>query len=309
MQRTLPARVRVVEVGPRDGLQNEARHWPTAEKLELIRRLAEAGIREMEATSFVHPKVIPSLADADAVVAQLPAVSGMSYGALVPNLRGYARLQAAPAVDEAIVFMSVSESHSRSNLNKSVAEALAACTEVSRAAQADGKRVRAYLSTVYGCPYEGDVDPAEVIRLTEALLALGVERVSLGDTTGVATPYQVRDVLGQLLAKVPADRLGLHFHDTRGMAVANVLAGVERGVATVEASIGGMGGCPYAPGASGNVATEEVVYLLHSMGIETGIDLDELLAVGRWIETITGQELSSKLLKAMGPKNEAVACG
>lgn len=294
---TLPTQVRLVEVGPRDGLQNEARLWATDEKLELIRRLVESGLREIEATAFVHPKVIPPMADADAVMAGLPRLPGVTYSALVPNLRGYARALAT-GVDEMIVFMSVSESHSRANINKTVAEALGSCQEVVDACKADGKPVRAYLSTIWGCPYEGAVDPARVVELTQALLDMGVTRVSLGDTTGVGTPGPVRDVLQRLLAHVAPDQLGLHFHDTRGMAIANILVGLEMGLSIIEGSIGGMGGCPYAPGASGNVATEEVVHLLHGLGIASGVDLDRLLRTGLWIEDLTGQSLASKLLRA-----------
>jgi hydroxymethylglutaryl-CoA lyase len=293
----MPTRVRLVEVGPRDGLQNEARLWATDEKLELIRRLVDAGLREIEATAFVHPKVIPPMADADAVAAALPRVPGVVYSALVPNLRGYARALAT-GIDEMIVFMSVSESHSRANINKTVAEALEACKEVVDASRADGKPVRAYLSTIYGCPYEGDVDPARVVELTQALLAMGVERVSLGDTTGVGTPGQVRSVLERLLRHVEPQQLGLHFHDTRGMAIANILVGLEMGLTIIEGSIGGMGGCPYAPGASGNVATEEVVHLLQGLGIESGVNLDRLLTTGLWIEALTGKPLPGKLLRA-----------
>lgn len=294
---TMPARVRLVEVGPRDGLQNEARLWPTAEKLELIRRLVDAGLKEIEATAFVHPKVIPPMADADAVAAGLPRLAGVTYSALVPNLRGYARAVAS-GIDEMIVFMSVSESHSRANLNKTVAEAFAACHEVVDACKADGKPVRAYLSTIWGCPYEGEVDPERVVELTRALLDLGVTRVSLGDTTGVGTPGPVRDVLNRLLRHVAPEQLGLHFHDTRGMAIANILVGLELGLSIIEGSIGGMGGCPYAPGASGNVATEEVVHLLQGLGIDSGVDLDRLLQTGLWIEGLTGGSLSGKLLRA-----------
>jgi hydroxymethylglutaryl-CoA lyase len=297
MMATMPAQVRLVEVGPRDGLQNEARLWPTDEKLELIRRLVDAGLQEIEATAFVHPKVIPPMADADAVATGLPRLPGVTYSALVPNLRGYERALAT-GIDEMIVFMSVSESHSRANINKTVAEALDAAREVVEASHADGKPVRAYLSTIYGCPYEGDVDPARVVELTQALLAMGVERVSLGDTTGVGTPGQVRQVLARLLRHVEPGQLGLHFHDTRGMAIANVLVGLEMGLSIVESSIGGMGGCPYAPGASGNVATEEVVLLLNGLGIATGVDLDRLLSTGLWIESLTGNPLASKLLRA-----------
>ncbi len=301
----MASRITVYEVGPRDGLQNEARQVPTAGKLELLAALAGAGLSRVEATSFVSPRWIPQLADAGEVVAALPGGAGVAYAVLVPNDKGLARLLQAlerrgaggPRVDAA-VFLSASESHNRKNVNKGVAETLAAFEAVVGPARERGLRVRGYVSTAFGCPYEGPVDPARVVAVAEALLALGCEQVSLGDTIGVGTPNQVRRLLELLLGKARPDQLALHMHDTRGTALANVLAGLEGGITTFDSSIGGLGGCPYAPGASGNLATEDLVYMLHGMGHETGIDWSRLVAAGELAEALVGRTLPSKALRA-----------
>ena len=301
----MASRITVYEVGPRDGLQNEARQVPTAGKLELLAALAGAGLSRVEATSFVSPRWIPQLADAGEVVAALPGGAGVAYAVLVPNDKGLARLLQAlerrgaggPRVDAA-VFLSASESHNRKNVNKGVAETLAAFEAVVGPARERGLRVRGYVSTAFGCPYEGPVDPARVVAVAEALLALGCEQVSLGDTIGVGTPNQVRRLLELLLGKARPDQLALHMHDTRGTALANVLAGLEGGITTFDSSIGGLGGCPYAPGASGNLATEDLVYMLHGMGHETGIDWSRLVAAGELAEALVGRTLPSRALRA-----------
>jgi hydroxymethylglutaryl-CoA lyase len=298
-------RVTVYEVGPRDGLQNEARQLTTGDKLELLGALAAAGLRRIEATSFVSPRWIPQLADAEQVVAALPGGEGMAYAVLVPNDRGLARLLEAlarrgaegPRVDAA-VFLSASESHNRKNVNRAVEETLSALEPVVGAARQRGLRVRGYVSTAFGCPYEGAVEPGRVAALAERLLAYGCEQISLGDTIGVGTPNQVRRLLALLLGRARPEQLALHMHDTRGTALANVLAGLECGLTTFDASIGGLGGCPYAPGASGNLATEDLVYMLQGMGYETGIDWERLLLAGQRAEALVGRVLPSRALRA-----------
>jgi hydroxymethylglutaryl-CoA lyase len=280
-------RVTVYEVGPRDGLQNEARAVATAEKLALLQALAAAGLTRIEATSFVSPRWIPQLGDAAEVTAALPVAPGVSYVVLVPNAKGLARLAEAlerageghPPV-EAAVFLSASETHNRKNVNKTVDETFRELEGLVPAALRDGLRVRGYVSTVWGCPYEGAVDPVRATEVALRLLALGCHQVSLGDTIGVGTPNQTRDLLGRLLRAARPEQLALHMHDTRGTALANVLVGLEEGLTTFDASIGGLGGCPYAPGASGNLATEDLVYMLRGMGYETGIDWGKLVAAG-----------------------------
>jgi hydroxymethylglutaryl-CoA lyase len=296
-------RVTVYEVGPRDGLQNEATLVPTAGKLQLIGALADAGLSRIEATSFVSPAWIPQLADAAEVTAALPRRPGVAYAVLVPNLRGLVRLREAmdrspggPPVSAA-VFLSASEAHNKRNVNKSIEESFAGFAEVVPQARAAGLEVRGYLSTVFGCPYQGAVDPGHAAEVARRLLALGCAQVSLGDTIGVGTPAQVRAVLRRLLPEVPAGRLALHLHDTRGTALANALAGLEEGITTFDASVGGLGGCPYAPGASGNLATEDLVYLLHGMGYDTGIDFEALVKAGALAQRLVGRELPGKALR------------
>ncbi len=305
-------RVTVYEVGPRDGLQNEARTLGTDEKLALVQALVDAGLRRIEATSFVSPRWIPQLADAAELTARLPRAPGVSYVVLVPNGKGLARLletlrqagEGHPPV-EAAVFVSASESHNRKNVNKSVEETFRAFEEVVPPALASGLRVRGYVSTVWGCPYEGRVDPGRAAAVVERLLALGCHQVSLGDTIGVGTPNQTRLILQLLLRATAPERLALHMHDTRGTALANVLVGLEEGLTTFDASIGGLGGCPYAPGAAGNLATEDLVYMLHGMGYETGVDFRKLVAAGALAERLVGRRLPGKALQAEMGAQEA----
>lgn len=295
--------VTVYEVGPRDGLQNEPGVIATAAKLELIAALAGAGLPFVEATSFVSPRWIPQLADADAVAAALPDAPGVTYLALVPNGKGLDRLRAArvgrgrPELRPA-VFLSASETHSRKNQNRGVEEALADVAAVVAAARAERLPVRAYVSTAWGCPYEGAVDPGRVAALVERLCALGCYQVSLGDTIGVGTPGQTRRLLDLVLRGTPAGAVALHVHDTHGTALANVLAALDRGVRTFDAAVGGLGGCPYAPGASGNLATEDLVYMLHGMGLETGVDYARLLRAGVLAERLAGRPLPGRALRA-----------
>jgi len=293
----LPERVRIYEVGPRDGLQNESRMVPTSGKIALIDGLSETGVAAIEISSFVSPKWIPQLADGAEVARGIRRVDGVTYSALVPNRKG---LDSALAVGmpEIGIFLSASETHNKKNVNKSIADTLKAFEDVVPVALAAGVKVRAYVSTVYGCPYEGEVAPEAAVELCRTLRAMGVYQVSLGDTIGVGTPRQVQAVLEKVLAVVPPEAVGVHFHDTRGTALANILVSVSMGITTVDSAIGGLGGCPYAPGASGNVATEDVVYMLKGMGVETGVDLEKLVDVSRSVSAIVGHELPSKYLKA-----------
>jgi len=293
----LPKKVKVYEVGPRDGLQNEARMIPTADKIAFVNALAATGLQHIEITSFVNPKWIPQLADAAEVARGVERPDGVVYSALVPNRKGLDAALAA-GMKEIAVFLSASETHNKKNVNKTIAETLTAFEEVVGPARDAGVRVRAYVSTVYGCPYEGPVDPARAVSLTRRLREMGVYQVSLGDTIGVANPAQVEQVLGMVLAEVPEEQIALHFHDTRGTALANCLVGLGLGVTTIDAATGGLGGCPYAPGASGNLATDDLVAMLHAMGIETGVDLDKIIACSQQIAALVGHELPSKYLKA-----------
>lgn len=295
----LPERVKVVEVGPRDGLQNEPNEVPTPDKLRLIKALADSGLSHIEVTSFVSPKWIPQLKDAGELAQGLPGlkIGNVRTSCLVPNLKGYERFKES-GINELALFMSATESHSKKNINKSIEEALHALKEVADVAKPDGFRIRCYVSVVFECPYEGHVKSEAVLRVTESLVKIGVDEVSLGDTIGAATPRAVFDMVNAVSKHVDKDKLALHFHDTRGTALANVLAGLEAGVTIYDASLGGMGGCPYAPGAAGNLATEDLVYMLHGLGIKTGIDLDKLVDAGKLAQEILGKELPGRYLKA-----------
>jgi hydroxymethylglutaryl-CoA lyase len=293
----LPERVDVYEVGPRDGLQNELRTLPTRDKARLIEALVAAGEKRIEVTSFVSPKWIPQLADAEELLRLVGRREGVVFSALVPNLKGLQRAKEA-GLEEAAVFISASEAHSKKNINKSIAEALAGAKEVATAARQAGMRVRGYLSTVWGCPYEGNVQVERVVDISRQLVDAGLYQLSLGDTIGIGTPRQTEEILGALLKHMPVEKLALHLHDTRGTALANTLVGLAMGVRTFDASIGGLGGCPYAPGAAGNLATEDVVYMLHGMGVQTGIDLDKLVGAGEIAQELIGRKLAGKYLQA-----------
>lgn len=294
---SLPSTMTVVEVGPRDGLQSEPEIVPTQIKIGLIDRLSEAGYRHIEITSFVNPRWVPQLADATVVAKGVKRREGVVMSALVPNMRGLAAALDAN-VDEVVLFAAASETFSLKNTNRGIAGSLAACAEVAQAALAAGKRVRAYVSTVWGCPYEGTVDPQCVREVAQALLAMGVYQVSLGDTHGVATPGRVYDMVTLLRAEIGEPQLALHFHDTRGMGMANVLAGLSLGIRTFDSSLGGLGGCPYAPGATGNIATEDLLFMAREMGIATGIDLTKVVAASQFMAGVLGRELPSRYLRA-----------
>ncbi|HEY1956901.1 MAG TPA: hydroxymethylglutaryl-CoA lyase [Polyangiaceae bacterium] len=296
----VPPEVSVYEVSPRDGLQNEKATVPLGEKLRLIEALTAAGLRRIEATSFVSPKWIPQLADADDVARALTRIAAgraIAYSALVPNARGLERAKAA-GMSEIAVFLSASETHNQKNVNKSIAETLTAFEHTIGPARAAGMRVRGYVSTVWGCPYEGAVDPKKALAIAQKLLAMGCYQISLGDTIGVGTPLQTQKIVSMMLAEIPREALALHMHDTRGTALANILAGLDLGIRDFDSSVGGLGGCPYAPGAAGNVATEDLVYMLHGMGIATGIDLERLVEAGRAAESIVGRPLPGKVHQA-----------
>lgn len=290
----------IYEVGPRDGLQNEPETVPTDAKLELVRRLAAAGLSRIEVTSFVSPKWIPQLADGEALAGALPPLPGVRFSALVPNEQGYARFRAAGAIDTAAVFLSASETHTRKNLNCSIAEALERIRPVAERARADDVGLRAYVSTACGCPYEGPVAVGAVTALVERLIALGIAEISIGDTIGVGVPSQVRALVASVADVLPLERVALHLHDTYGRALANVAAGYEAGVRTFDSALGGLGGCPYAPGASGNVATEDVVDLFERSGVATGISLDALVDTSAWLESeVLKRPLPGRVYRAM----------
>lgn len=293
----LPAAVRIVEVGPRDGLQNEKAIIPAAAKIELIDRLSATGLRSIEATSFVSPKWVPQLADAAEVFAGIRKAPGVSYPVLVPNLQGYERALAVGA-KEVAVFSAASEAFNRKNINAGIDESIERFLPVLERAGADGVKVRGYVSTVLGCPYQGEVPLADVVRVARRLHDAGCYEVSLGDTIGIGTPGKARAMLRAVAAEVPMAALAIHFHDTRGQALANILACLEEGVAVVDAAVSGTGGCPYAPGASGNVATEDVVYMLEGMGITTGVELPALVDTGRWLAALLGRASGSKVTLA-----------
>ena len=294
----MAAEVRIVEVGPRDGLQNEKTEIATVDKIALIDRLSATGLRTIEATAFVSPKWVPQMADAADVLAGIARRPGIAYPVLVPNEQGYLRARAAGA-QEVAVFTAASEAFNLRNTNAGIEESLARFQPVLDHARADGVRVRGYVSTVLGCPYQGEVAVADVVRVARALHAMGCYEVSLGDTIGVGTPGKARQVLKAVAAEIPMHALAVHFHDTYGQALANILACLEEGVTVVDSAVAGSGGCPYAKGASGNVASEDVVYMLHGLGIRTGIDLPALAEVGRWLANLLGRETGSKAGKAM----------
>jgi hydroxymethylglutaryl-CoA lyase len=282
-----PARVTVVEVGPRDGLQNEAAIVPTAAKLRFIEMLAAAGLPVVEATSFVHPAAVPQLADADQLLPQIARRPGVRYPVLVPNMRGMERAIAAGA-EAVAVFTAASEAFAQANIRMTIAESLEAFAPVLTAARSAGMWTRGYVSTAFGCPYQGEVDPAAVADVAVALDALGCDQISVGDTIGVAEPDDVGCVLLPLLERVPAERLALHLHDTRGRAIDNAAAGLRLGITTFDASASGLGGCPFAPGAPGNLATETLVSWLHGLGVETGVEETALLEASAYIRSQLG---------------------
>jgi len=290
----LPRHVRIVEVGPRDGLQNEKAFLPTATKIELIERLSGTGLQTIEATSFVSPKWIPQLADAADVYTSVRKTPGVRYPVLVPNLQGYERARAVGAAEIA-VFTAASEAFNRKNINASIDESIERFMPVIERAKVDGVAVRGYVSTVLGCPYQGEVAIADVVRVAKRLHDLGCYEVSLGDTIGIGTPVKAKSMLAAVAGQVPMSALAVHFHDTRGQALANILACLELGVAVVDCSVSGAGGCPYARGATGNVASEDVVYMLQGMGIETGIDLSKLIETGRWLSSQLNRANNSKV--------------
>jgi hydroxymethylglutaryl-CoA lyase len=295
----LPPAVRIVEVGPRDGLQNEKVIIPTEQKIQFINMLAAAGLPVVEATSFVSPRAIPQLSDASAVMAGLKGYPTTEFPVLVPNLKGMERALDA-GVRSIAVFTAASESFTRHNINATIAESLANFRPVVALAQREHIAVRGYISTVFGCPYEGSVAPEKVLTVAQALLEMGIDELSLGDTIGVATPDQVVEVVSLLLEKgnIPIERLAVHFHDTRGTALANILMALQLGISIVDASAGGLGGCPYAPGAAGNLATEDLLYMLHGMGIKTGVNLEKVMAATRFIAPLLGHAPTSKYYQA-----------
>lgn len=290
-------KVKLVEMGPRDGLQNEPAQVPTAVKIELVQRLANCGLTHIEAASFVSPKWVPQMADGREVLTGLSRKQGVVYSALTPNLKGLEAALAAGA-DEVAVFTAASERFCQKNINCSVAESLARFEPVLQLARERGVRVRGYVSTVLGCPYEGDIAPAAVARVAGELYRLGCDEISLGDTIGTGTPNKAIAMLSAVRQEVPLLRLAAHFHDTYGQALANLYALLEQGLRIIDSSVAGLGGCPYAKGASGNVASEDVVYLLHGQGLDTGVDLDRLVHTGRWISRQLGRENGSKTGRA-----------
>ena len=293
--------IRIVEVGPRDGLQNEPRGVPTEVKLELIERLADCGLPAVEATAFVSPKWIPQMADHTQVLERIRRKPGVAYPVLTPNLKGYEAARAAGATEVA-VFGAASEAFSKKNINCSIADSLERFRPIAAQAKQHGIRVRGYVSCVLGCPYEGEVAPERVAGVAKALYEMGCYEVSLGDTIGVGTPGRTKALIEACAAQVPRERLAGHYHDTYGQALANIYASLEMGITTFDASVAGLGGCPYAAGASGNVATEDVVYMLQGLKLDTGVDLDALVETGRWISGILGREPASKVNRALSAK-------
>ena len=295
---SLPTYVKMVEVGPRDGLQNESAQVPTEIKIDLINRLSDTGLPVVEATSFVSPKWVPQMADNAAVMAGIRRKPGVSYPVLTPNMKGFETAVDA-GVEEVAVFGAASERFSQRNINCSIAESLDRFTPVLEVAKEQGIRVRGYVSCVLGCPYEGEIKPQAVAKVAERLYAMGCYEISLGDTIGVGTPGKAVAMLRAVAERVPVEKLAAHFHDTYGQALANLYAVLQEGVAVVDSSVAGLGGCPYAKGASGNVASEDVLYMLNGLGIETGVDLDELVAAGRMISEFLGRPPVSRVSQAL----------
>lgn len=300
----LPSRVSLREVGPRDGLQNED-PVPTDGKVELIDALSTTGLRRIEAVSFVHPKAIPQMGDADEVWARITRNPEVEYSALVPNVRGMQRALAAGFTDVEVV-ISASDTHNRRNINRSTDESLADVPELVSMAHDAGGTLQVIVSTAWGCPYEGDIPVERVLHVVRAAVAAGADSIAYGDTTGMATPTRVVELVGETRSGYPDVPLGLHFHNTRGTGLANVYAALQLGVDDFDASVGGLGGCPYAPGASGNIATEELVHMLEDMGVETGVDLDALIEAAAYAERLVGRELPSQVLRA-GPRTRLTA--
>ncbi|WP_345888000.1 hydroxymethylglutaryl-CoA lyase [Shewanella algae] len=294
----LPPKVSLFEVGPRDGLQNET-SVSTQAKIALIEALADAGVKRIEAASFVSPKWVPQMADSGEVLRGISRRAGVCYSALTPNLKGL-ELALAAGADEVAVFAAASEGFSQKNINCSIEESIARFEPLLSRAKEQGIRVRGYVSCVLGCPYDGEIAPAEVARVADILHQLGCYEISLGDTIGVGTPLKARKMVETVADRVPVERLALHFHDTYGQALANILACLETGVSVIDTSVAGLGGCPYAKGASGNLASEDLVYMLHGMGIDTGIDLNKLARAGRQISQQLGRKTSSKVARALG---------
>ncbi|MBT6125773.1 MAG: hydroxymethylglutaryl-CoA lyase [Halieaceae bacterium] len=301
MKNLLPQSVRIVEVGPRDGLQNEAQPISVEVKVKLVELLAEAGLGCIETGSFVNPKWVPQMAGSEEVFSSLRRVAGVTYSALTPNLKGFERALES-AVSEVAVFTAASESFTRKNTNCSIDESLSRASELMTAARANNVPVRGYVSCVVGCPYEGDIAPAKVAEVASKLLDMGCYEISLGDTIGVGTPASTEAMLSTVLQAVPADKLAVHLHDTYGQALANIYAALQMGVAVVDSSVAGLGGCPYAKGASGNVATEDVVYLLNGLGIAHGVELGKLVQAGQFICDSLGRENGSKVAIALQNK-------
>jgi isopropylmalate/homocitrate/citramalate synthase len=299
----LPKSVRIGEAGARDGLQNEKQTVPAAVKVELIERLADAGLTDIEAGSFVSPKWVPQMADSDEVIAKLKRKPGVVYAALVPNMQGYARAQAAK-VDEIGIFTAASESFAKRNINCSIDESIERFRPVVEAAKKDGVRIRAAISCALGCPFEGEVPPEKVADVAEKLDKLGVDDVVVADTIGVGTPLKTQRMIEATLKRVPLSKVGVHYHDTYGQALANTLASLELGIGAVDSAVAGLGGCPFAPGATGNVATEDVVYMLHGMGIETGVDFAKLLDAAYFISDFLGRPPVSRVANAMRAKRK-----
>jgi hydroxymethylglutaryl-CoA lyase len=299
----MKAAIRIVEMGPRDGLQNEPREVPTAVKVQLIERLADAGLPAVEATAFVSPKWVPQMADHTEVLERIRRKPGVDYPVLAPNLKGFEAARAAGATEVAI-FGAASESFSKRNINCSIAESLERFRPVAEAARAAGIKVRGYVSCVLGCPYEGDITTSEVAKVAGALYDMGCYEISLGDTIGTGTPAKTKAMIEACATRVPMEKLAGHYHDTYGQALANIYASLEMGVRTFDASVAGLGGCPYAAGASGNVATEDVVYMLNGLGLSTGVDLERLIEIGQWISGVLERDYGSKAGKALAAKKK-----